>query len=373
MTKRRVDLDGASHLALVSGATLLHPEETVFEAMLEGWTRQMRSRLVSQGSSIEPRIRLVKRFAEFTNDYPWRWTPGDLEDWTSSLISGMKPIAHPTARSYQHAIAMFLDYVCDDRYGWGEECESRFGTHPVQLCHEWNMVSHANGYEGRPEVRPFTRDELQAFFDHADSRVETARRLGRKGWMAAFRDAALFKVIYAWGLRRREAAKLDVTDFGPNAAAPEFGNFGMLSVRWGKAVAGSSPRRRNTLTVFDWSVEIVHEYLAEVRPLYLDGAALWPTERGGRISVDLIGYRFIELREELGLPDELHPHCLRHSYTTHLIEDGFDPFFVQQQVGHRWASTTALYTGVSSDFKNRMLRRALDRAFVDDTQEGTNQ
>jgi integrase len=37
-------------------------------------------------------------------------------------------------------------------------------------------------------------------------------------------------------------------------------------------------------------------------------------------------------------------HSLRHSYITHLIEDGYDPLFVQQQVGHSYASTTALYT-----------------------------
>jgi hypothetical protein len=46
---------------------------------------------------------------------------------------------------------------------------------------------------------------------------------------------------------------------------------------------------------------------------------------------------------------------------THLIEDGYDPLFVQQQVGHCYASTTALYT-VSSDFRNRALRAALDRS-----------
>lgn len=57
----------------------------------------------------------------------------------------------------------------------------------------------------------------------------------------------------------------------------------------------------------------------------------------------------------------MHLHCLRHSYVTHLMEDGDDPFFVQQQVGHAYASTTALYTGVSTDFKNKALRRALDR------------
>lgn len=38
------------------------------------------------------------------------------------------------------------------------------------------------------------------------------------------------------------------------------------------------------------------------------------------------------------------PHCLRHSHVTHQIEDGADPAFVQRQVGHRYASTTALYT-----------------------------
>jgi site-specific recombinase XerD len=43
---------------------------------------------------------------------------------------------------------------------------------------------------------------------------------------------------------------------------------------------------------------------------------------------------------------------------THLIEDGFDELFVQMQVGHRHASTTALHTGVSGDFKNQALRRA---------------
>jgi integrase/recombinase XerC len=69
---------------------------------------------------------------------------------------------------------------------------------------------------------------------------------------------------------------------------------------------------------------------------------------------------FAQLRDELGLPVELGPHCLRHSYVTHLIEDGWDPLFVQQQVGHAWASTTAIYTGVSTDYKNDVLRRALD-------------
>ena len=68
-----------------------------------------------------------------------------------------------------------------------------------------------------------------------------------------------------------------------------------------------------------------------------------------------VSERFAAYRRELGLAPELTPHGLRHSYVTHLVEDGFDPLFVQMQVGHRHASTTAIYTAVSGDFKQRAL------------------
>jgi site-specific recombinase XerD len=55
----------------------------------------------------------------------------------------------------------------------------------------------------------------------------------------------------------------------------------------------------------------------------------------------------------------------RHSYISHLIEDGWDAKFVQDQAGHEYASTTSLYTGVSSDFRTRTLRRVLDQTVKD--------
>ena len=204
-------LAGSARLVLVQGPALLHPERTVFDAMLAGWQAQQRSRLLAD-TTVLWRERIVRRFAEFANAFPWSWTASDVEDWTSSLLS-RNGHAHATIRSYQGAVACFLDYVVDARYGWAAECEARFGTHPVQICHEWNTAVHVADYEGRPGRRPFTRAELQAFFDYADDRVGAARAAGRKGWLAAFRDATLFKVTYAWGLRRRESAMLDVADF----------------------------------------------------------------------------------------------------------------------------------------------------------------
>jgi integrase/recombinase XerC len=88
--------------------------------------------------------------------------------------------------------------------------------------------------------------------------------------------------------------------------------------------------------------------------------ALWPSERGERISLAPIDHRFAAYRQALGLPDGLDFHSLRRSYITHLIENGWDAFFVQQQAGHEHASTTSIYTCVSSDFRVRTLRAALD-------------
>ena len=164
-------------------------------------------------------------------------------------------------------------------------------------------------YEGRPEARPFTRDELQRFLDYADDQVERAVGARRKGALAAYRDATLFKVIYGWGLRRTETAKLDVADFGRNPAAPEFGRFGMLNVRYGKAKKGQPPRRRNVAAVMGWAVEAVADYVENVRPRFgcEDHPALWVTERGGRIKPAEINARFVAYRDALKLPDALSP------------------------------------------------------------------
>jgi integrase/recombinase XerC len=172
--------------------------------------------------------------------------------------------------------------------------------------------------------------------------------------------------MYGWGLRCTETSKLDLEDWYRSPKAPELGAFGKLEVRWGKASKGSPPKRRTVFSVMPWAVDAVEDYLVNVRPRYgmPEKSALWLTERQGRLSVRAIEARFAEYRDALNLPEELVPHCLRHSHVTHQIEDGADPVFVQAQVGHRYQSTTALYTGVHGDFMNTMMREALDRAFA---------
>ncbi|MET7356167.1 tyrosine-type recombinase/integrase, partial [Streptomyces mirabilis] len=116
------------------------------------------------------------------------------------------------------------------------------------------------------------------------------------------------------------------------------------------------------LTVWHWTPGTIEEWISEVRPgmRYSTSRALWPSERGPRIGLQRLDSRFAAYRDAVGLDPALEFHSLRRSYITHLIEDGHDPLFVQHQVGHDHASTTAIYTCVSSDFRTRSLRRVLD-------------
>ncbi|MGX9901505.1 hypothetical protein ACW0JT_19305 [Arthrobacter sp. SA17] len=179
-------------------------------------------------------MNVVQRFRTSAGAFPWTWSAALFDEWMEDLVT-VRRLAPSTIRGYQNAVAQFCDFICSPHYDWVAECESRFGTHPVQVCTEWNTTRHLQDYEGRSGRRPLTRSELQQLFHHADEQVGLRLDSGRKGSFIAYRDATLFKVSYAWGLRASEAAGLDVTDFYRNPHAPEFGSFGMLLVRNGKS------------------------------------------------------------------------------------------------------------------------------------------
>jgi integrase/recombinase XerD len=345
---------------------LFRAEDRVFEAMLDGWRAQMLARgLVT--ATIETRCRVITRFQQFTGDYPWTWRPVDIEDFLADRRSGRRPIALTTLRADSNAITMFCAYLTHPAYGWPDLCERTFGDIPSQICFEWNTPRHTTDDAVPPTRRAFTKPELQRFFDCMDDLVDQEFTAGSKRWLPLLRDSIAFKVCYAYGLRRREVAMLDVHDFGPNPHVPAYGDFGAVTIRWAKGTAGSGPRRRTVLTVpeFDWVVDLLSFWsgpdgrgrMAQAER----SAALWPSERATRISTGSFGDAFCAARTAAELPAELGLHCLRHSYVTHLIEAGYDPTFVQAQVGHSYSSTTSLYTSVSADFKQKSVQQMITR------------
>ena len=108
--------------------------------MLEGWRNQQLCRNLDH-DTIAGRVRIVERFLELTNEFPWTWTPVMAEEFFSDLrsVHGRK---QSTIRGYQNALRLFCSYVSHPDYGWDRVCEQRFGAHPAQVFFDWNTADH---------------------------------------------------------------------------------------------------------------------------------------------------------------------------------------------------------------------------------------
>ena len=86
------------------------------------------------------------------------------------------------------------------------------------------------------------------------------------------------------------------------------------------------------------------EWVEDVRPLYgSPGRALWPTERRERVSPDALSDRTRRLRDELGLDANLGPHCLRHSYASHLQMSGVAADASFDKISERFLPATSSF------------------------------
>jgi len=147
------------------------------------------------------------------------------------------------------------------------------------------------------------------------------------------RDRALLETLYGTGIRRAEAMRADLTDLDLQG--------GTLLVRNGK---GGKDR---VVPVSGRAVVALHLYLAEGRPALAKRpeTALFLSRDGERLGVVGVWEVVRKHARRLGL--DLNPHALRHTCATHLLQGGADLRHVQELLGHRCLTTTALYTRVA--------------------------
>src|SRR5260370_36786665 len=116
------------------------------------------------GGTANPWSALVRRFATSTTQCPWEWQPAEVEAFFDHIRAVNPSFTVSTGRQYQNGLRMFMDFVCDARYGWTSTCVERFGQAPAQILHEWSSVTHVTEFEGHPGRRPPTYAAVQALF-----------------------------------------------------------------------------------------------------------------------------------------------------------------------------------------------------------------
>ena len=179
---------------------------------------------------------------------------------------------------------------------------------------------------------------------HLVSAPDTSKSLG-------LRDRALLELLYAGGLRVSEMHALNVGDI--NLAAMEL------------KITGKGKKQRIAL-IGNTAKNVLAMYLNQLRPK-LAGAkttdsAMFLNRFGARLSRRSIQQKVRLYASKIGLPPGVHPHTLRHSFATHLLDGGADLRVVQELLGHSSPATTQIYTHVTQTRAKEVYLAAHPRA-----------
>ena len=189
---------------------------------------------------------------------------------------------------------------------------------------------------------------LPKVLDGAD--VEALMAAPDRSHPRGLRDAAMLELLYATGLRVSELLRLRLGDIHLDA--------GYLRC-WGK---GSKER---VVPLGSQADAAVQQYLAAGRPVLLQGRRsefLFGNRQGGALSRQGFWKRIKHYGIKAGIVRPLSPHVLRHSFATHLLENGADLRAVQLMLGHSDISTTQIYTHVNRERLKRLYRDFHPRA-----------
>lgn len=161
------------------------------------------------------------------------------------------------------------------------------------------------------------------------------------------RDRCMIEVIYACGLRVSECAGIRIMNVN-------------LKEQF-LTVLGKESKER-MVPFYPRCGQLIQLYLDEVRPEYMtkseEHGILFVNQKGKPITTRYVEKRLEKQGTIAGIPFHLHPHMIRHSFATHLLDNGADLRTVQELLGHENLSTTQIYTHVTQD----RLRKVVDEA-----------
>lgn len=167
---------------------------------------------------------------------------------------------------------------------------------------------------------------------------------GQEEWIGQ-RNKALFTLLYGCGLRINEALSLNIANM------PRDGFLRVL----GK---GRKERQVPTLPIVE---QMLRLYCAACPFPLTPETPLFLGERGQRLNQGVAQKAMRDLRRALSLPETVTPHALRHSFATHLLQNGANLREIQELLGHASLSTTQRYTEVNAEELMRVYKNAHPR------------
>jgi len=290
--------------------------------------------------------------------------PSTITTWLETLKTNRRLSEHTLkayAQDIQHLVTLAKDQALDTL----TEEDIRYflvrlhgqGYQPRSLArmlaawrnfYEWQRAHSGGASNPTAYVRPpkatqplpqvLSVDQAKALLDRAG--------LPRPQSAVEWRDQAMFEVLYSSGLRLAELVSLDVQYIH----SPNYTSRSWLQLPEHEAVVYGKGGKTRSLPLGKSALQALHAWL-KIRPELLPAiatadsrAALFLGVRGKRIHPRVVQRQLEKLAAQAGLPTRVHPHTLRHSFASHLLQSAQDLRAVQELLGHRNISTTQIYT-----------------------------
>ena len=164
--------------------------------------------------------------------------------------------------------------------------------------------------------------------------------------MIEIRDMAIVELMYSSGLRVSETANINISDFEENKSFLR--------------VLGKGSKTR-LVPMGRFAINAINNWLMEREKILNNTDALFLNSKGTRLTVRSIQLRLKKMAVKQGLPP-IHPHMLRHSFATHMLESSGDLRTIQELLGHSSLSTTQIYTKLDYQHLAKIYDQAHPRA-----------
>lgn len=160
-------------------------------------------------------------------------------------------------------------------------------------------------------------------------------------------NRAMFELLYSSGLRVSELVGLDVVDSQDKRHV----SLGWVDITQGEVHVTGKGNKQRIVPVGQHALNALRDWLAARATLVrADPWPLFLTERGTRMSVRLLQIRIKKHAQQIGIPADVHPHVMRHSFASHVLQSSGDLRAVQEMLGHSSIAATQVYT--SLDFQH---------------------
>jgi len=175
----------------------------------------------------------------------------------------------------------------------------------------------------------------------------------------ALRDHAMLELFYSSGLRLAELIDLDIgyTESG------DYRSGGWLDLAAADVTVTGKGKRRRSVPVGRKAISALQAWLAVRQQLVRDDPhPLFVSVRGKRMSPGVVRQRIKQLAMTAGIPANVHPHVLRHSFATHVLQSSSDLRAVQEMLGHASIAATQVYTALDFQHLSQIYDKAHPRA-----------